>query len=50
MNRFLKTTEDEINEFIAGQRNKNTTKKTKHDIRLFEKFLSEETGIAEPGK
>ena len=44
MNRFVHNTDDEINQFIANQRNKNTNRKTLADVGLFQSFIREEEG------
>ena len=42
--RFVKTTDNEIDEFISNQRNKNTIGKTARDVKLIKQLISESTG------
>ena len=38
-NRFQSLVDSSVEEFIDGQENENTKKKTKHDVDLFHEFL-----------
>ena len=41
-NRFQDSNDDDIDKFLSDQKNKNTTKKTASDIKLFRSFLDKE--------
>ena len=42
--RFVKTSDNEIDEFISNQRNKNTIRKTESGVKLIRKFIFNQTG------
>ena len=42
--RFVKTTDNEIDQFISNQRNKNTIRKTESDVKLIKQFIFDTTG------